>query len=120
MTEKVNCCGGGCNQHEEIQARIREMQYKKEQQAKFLQRFGRQLMQLAKDIHPKEQKTVLDCFTEDSNLNANKVITMLRNQNEAVIFTGLPYQVRYILNYLYVKGYLQFDEKTGTYRKTAT
>ena len=41
MTEKVNCCGGGCNQHEEIQARIREMQYKKEQQAKYLQRFGR-------------------------------------------------------------------------------
>ena len=41
MTEKVNCCGGGCNQNEEIQARIKEMQYKKAQQAKFLQRFGR-------------------------------------------------------------------------------
>ena len=41
MTDKVNCCGGGCNQHEEIPARIREIQYKKEQQAKFLQRFGR-------------------------------------------------------------------------------
>ncbi len=77
-------------------------------------------MQLAKDIHPKEQKTVLDCFTEGSNLNANKVITMLRNQNEAVIFTGLPYQVRYILNYLYAKGYLQFDEKTGMYNKIET
>jgi hypothetical protein len=77
-------------------------------------------MQLARDIHPKEQKTILDCFTGGSNLNANKVISLLRNKNEAVIFTGLPYQVRYILNYLYVKGYLQFDEKTGTYRKTAT
>ena len=77
-------------------------------------------MVLNKDIHPKEQKTVLDCFSEGSNLNANKVITMLRNQNEAVIFTGLPYQVRYILNYLYIKGYLNFDEKTGSYRKTIT
>ena len=75
-------------------------------------------MQLARDIHPKEQKPVLDCFAEDSPLNANKVISMLRNQNEAVIFTGLPYQVRYILNYLYVKEYLQFDEKTGTYKKS--
>ena len=75
-------------------------------------------MQLARDIHPKEQKTVLYCFSEDSPLNANKVISMLRNQNEAVIFTGLPYQVRYILNYLYVKEYLQFDEKTGTYKKS--
>jgi hypothetical protein len=77
-------------------------------------------MVLNKDIHPKEQKTVLDCFSEGSNLNANKVISMLRNQNEAVIFTGLPYQVRYILNYLYIKGYLNFDEKTGSYRKTIT
>ena len=74
-------------------------------------------MQLAKDIHPKEQKTVLDCFAEDSPLNANKVISLLRNKNEAVIFTSLPYQVRYILNYLYIKGHLNFDEKTGTYRK---
>ena len=41
MTEKIKCCGGGCNQHEEIQARIREMQYRKAQQAKFLQRYGR-------------------------------------------------------------------------------
>ena len=118
MTDKVNCCGGGCNQHEEIQARIKEMQYKKEQQAKFLQRFGRQGMQLARDIHPKEQKTVLDCFAEDSPLNANKVISLLRNKNEAVIFTSLPYQVRYILNYLYIKGHLNFDEKTGTYKKS--
>ena len=75
-------------------------------------------MQLARDIHPKEQKTVLDCFAEDSPLNANKVISLLRNKNEAVIFTSLPYQVRYILNYLYIKGYLQFDEKTGTYKKS--
>ena len=74
-------------------------------------------MQLARDIHPKEQKTVLDCFAEDSPLNANKVISLLRNKNEAVIFTSLPYQVRYILNYLYIKGHLNFDEKTGTYKK---
>ena len=66
-------------------------------------------MILANKIHPKEQKTVLDCFTEDSPLNANKVISMLRNQNEAVIFTGLPYQIRYILNYLYV--YINFKIK---------
>ena len=75
-------------------------------------------MQLARDIHPKEQKTILDCFTGGSNLNANKVISLLRNKNEAVIFTGLPYQVRYILNYLYIKGHLNFDEKTGTYKKS--
>ena len=75
-------------------------------------------MILHKDIHPKEQKTVLDCFTEGSNLNANKVISLLRDQNEAVIFTGLPYQIRYILNYLYMKGDLQFDEKTCAYRKS--
>tara|TARA_R110002020_G_scaffold182437_1_gene377877 strand:- start:1157 stop:1390 length:234 start_codon:yes stop_codon:yes gene_type:complete len=75
-------------------------------------------MILHKDVHPKEQKTVLDCFTEGSNLNANKVISLLRDQNEAVIFTGLPYQIRYILNYLYMKGDLQFDEKTCAYRKS--
>ena len=61
-------------------------------------------MILANKIHPKEQKKVLDCFTKGSNLNANKVISILRDQNETVIFTSLPYQVRYILNYLYVKG----------------
>tara|TARA_R100001594_G_scaffold150000_1_gene209571 strand:+ start:7464 stop:7700 length:237 start_codon:yes stop_codon:yes gene_type:complete len=77
-------------------------------------------MILANKIHPKEQKTVLDCFTKGSNLNANKVISMLRDKNETVIFTGLPYQVRYILNYLYMKGDLKLDEKKGTYRKSKT
>ena len=77
-------------------------------------------MILAYKIHPKEQKTVFDCFTKGSNLNANKVISMLRDKNETVIFTGLPYQVRYILNYLYMKGDLKLDEKTGTYRKSKT
>ena len=75
-------------------------------------------MILANKIHPKEQKKVLDCFTKGSNLNANKVISMLRDKNETVIFTGLPYQVRYILNYLYMKGDLKLDEKKGTYSKT--
>ena len=74
-------------------------------------------MILHKDVHPKEQKTVLDCFTGSSTLNSNKVISLLRDKNESVIFTGLPYQIRYILNYLYLKGDLQFDEKTGAYRK---
>lgn len=73
-----------------------------------------------KDIHPKEQKTILDCFTENINLDSNKVISILRDKNESVIFTGLPYQIRYILNYLYMKGDLQFDERTGTYRKSIT
>ena len=75
-------------------------------------------MILANKIHPKEQKKVLDCFTKGSNLNANKVISILRDQNETVIFTSLPYQVRYILNYLYMKGDLKLDEKKGTYSKT--
>ena len=75
-------------------------------------------MILANKIHPKEQKKVLDCFTKGSNLNANKVISILRDQNETVIFTSLPYQVRYILNYLYAKRDLKLDEKKGTYSKT--
>tara|TARA_R110002020_G_scaffold333699_1_gene549151 strand:+ start:590 stop:823 length:234 start_codon:yes stop_codon:yes gene_type:complete len=70
-----------------------------------------------KDVHPKEQKTVLDCFTGSSHLDSNKVISILRDKNESVIFTGLPYQIRYILNYLYMKGDLQLDKKTGSYRK---
>jgi len=41
MDEKIKCCGGGCGQHDVIQERIKEIQYRKEQRAKFLQRYGR-------------------------------------------------------------------------------
>ena len=41
MDEKIKCCCCGCDQHDAIQERIKEMQYKKEQRDKFLQRYGR-------------------------------------------------------------------------------
>ena len=66
-------------------------------------------------IHPREQKTVLDCFSEKGNLSAAQVLTMLRNNKETEIGTDLPYQVRYILSYLEMKGDLKFDMLTATY-----
>ena len=66
-------------------------------------------------IHPRELKTVLDCFSEKGNLSAAQVLTMLRNNNETEIGTDLPYQVRYILSYLEMTGDLKFDMWTATY-----
>jgi len=66
-------------------------------------------------IHPREQKTVLDCFSEKGNLSAAQVLTMLRNNKETEIGTDLPYQVRYILSYLEMTGDLKFDMWTATY-----
>ena len=49
-------------------------------------------------IHAREQKAVLDCFLQEDNLTPQRVVTILRAQQENEIFTSLPYQVRYILN----------------------
>ena len=67
------------------------------------------------NIHPRDQRTVLECFSTKENLSAAQVLTMLRNKKEEVIGTDLPYHVRYILSYLEMKGDLKFDMFTATY-----
>ena len=67
------------------------------------------------NIHPRDQRTVLECFSTKENLSAAQVLTMLRNKKEEVIGTDLPYHVRYILSYLEMKGDLKFDMLTATY-----
>ena len=69
------------------------------------------------EIHAREQNVVLNCFPEEGNLAAHQVISILRQNQENEIFTALPYQVRYILGYLEMKGDLKFDQWTGTYGK---
>ena len=68
-------------------------------------------------IHPREQKTVLDCFSDEEYLSAAQILTMLRNNKETEIGTDLHYHVRYILSYLEMKGDLKFDMWTATYRR---
>ena len=68
-------------------------------------------------IHPREQKIVLYCFSDEEYLSAAQILTMLRNNKETEIGTELPYHVRYILSYLEMKGDLKFDMWTATYRR---
>ena len=68
-------------------------------------------------IHAREQKAVLDCFLQEDNLTPQRVVTILRAQQENEIFTSLPYKVRYILNYLEMNGDITFNEEMGTYNK---
>ena len=72
---------------------------------------------MKKNVRTKMQQTVLDLFPEKKNLSTEQVLTMLREHNESEINTSLPYQVRYLLTYLEMRGDLVFYPYSNTYRR---
>ena len=70
-----------------------------------------------KNIRTKLQQRVLDLFSEKEELDAAQVLTLLRKDKETEIETSLPYDVRYILSYLELRGDLVFYPYTATYRR---
>ena len=70
-----------------------------------------------KNVRTKRQQRVLDLFPEKTNLSAEQVLTMLRKDKETEIETSLPYQVRYLLSYLEMRGDLVFYPHVATYRR---
>ena len=72
---------------------------------------------MMKNVRTKMQQTVLDLFPEKDSLSAAQILTMLRKREESEINTSLPYQVRYLLTYLEMRGDLVFYPYSNTYRK---
>ena len=70
-----------------------------------------------KNARTKRQQRVLDLFPEKTNLSAEQVLTMLRKDKETEIETSLPYDVRYILSYLELRGDLVLYPYTANYRR---
>ena len=70
-----------------------------------------------KNVRTRMQQTVLDLFPEKGELNAEQVLTLLRKNKEPDIETSYPYQVRYLLTYLEMRGDLVFYPHATTYRK---
>ncbi len=70
-----------------------------------------------KNARTQMQQTVLDLFSEKGELSAAQVLTLLRKAKEVEIETSLPYQVRYLLSYLEMRGDLVFYPHEATYRK---
>ena len=65
----------------------------------------------------RRMQTVLDVFPEEGSLSAAQVLTLLRKDKETEIETSLPYQVRYLLSYLEMRGDLVFYPHVATYRR---
>ena len=63
------------------------------------------------------QQKVLDLFPEKEELSAAQILSLLRKRNEEEIATDLPYQVRYLLSYLEMRGDLVFYPFSATYRR---
>ena len=70
-----------------------------------------------KNVRTERQQKVLDLFPEKGELSAAQVLTILRKDKETDIETSLPYQVRYLLSYLEMRGDLVFYPHAATYRK---
>ena len=70
-----------------------------------------------KNVRTEGQQKVLDLFPEKGELSAAQVLTILRKDKETDIETSLPYQVRYLLSYLEMRGDLVFYPHAATYRK---
>ena len=70
-----------------------------------------------KNARTKLQQRVLDLFSEKEELDAAQVLTLLRKDKETEIETSLPYQVRYLLSYLEMRGDLVFYPYAATYRR---
>ena len=70
-----------------------------------------------KNARTKLQQRVLDLFSEKEELDAAQVLTLLRKDKETEIETSLPYDVRYILSYLELRGDLVFYPHVATYRR---
>ena len=63
------------------------------------------------------QQKVLDLFPKEEELSASQILSLLRKRNEEEIATDLPYQVRYLLSYLEMRGDLVFYHYSATYRR---
>ena len=72
---------------------------------------------MVKNVRPRMQQIVLDVFPEEGSLSAAQVVTILRDKKDSEIDTSLPYHVRYLLSNLEMRGDLNFDMWTATYRK---
>ena len=70
-----------------------------------------------KNVRTERQQKVLDLFPEKGELSSSQVLTILRKDKETDIETSLPYQVRYLLSYLEMRGDLVFYPHAATYRK---
>ena len=70
-----------------------------------------------KNARTKRQQRVLDLFSEKEELDAAQILTLLRKDKETEIETSLPYQVRYLLSYLEMRGDLIFYPHVATYRR---
>ena len=63
------------------------------------------------------QQKVLDLLPKEEELSAAQILSLLRKRNEEEIATDLPYQVRYLLSYLEMRGDLVFYPYSATYRR---
>ena len=70
-----------------------------------------------RNTRTKFQQKVLDLFPEKKELSAAQILSILRKKNEGEIATDLPYQVRYLLSYLEMRGDLVFYPHAATYRR---
>ena len=70
-----------------------------------------------RNTRTKLQQKVLDLFPEEEELSAAQILSLLRKRNEEEIATDLPYQVRYLLSYLEMRGDLVFYPYSATYRR---
>ena len=70
-----------------------------------------------KNVRTKLQQRVLDLFSGKEELDAAQILTLLRKDKETEIETSLPYQVRYLLSYLEMRGDLIFYPHVATYRR---
>ena len=70
-----------------------------------------------KNVRTKLQQKVLDLFPKEEELSAAQILSLLRKKNEEEIATDLPYQVRYLLSYLEMRGDLVFYPYSATYRR---
>ena len=70
-----------------------------------------------RNTRTKLQQKVLDLFPKEEELSAAQILSLLRKKNEEEIATDLPYQVRYLLSYLEMRGDLVFYPYSATYRR---
>ena len=70
-----------------------------------------------RNTRTKLQQKVLDLFPKEEELSAAQILSLLRKRNEEEIATDLPYQVRYLLSYLEMRGDLVFYPYSATYRR---
>ena len=70
-----------------------------------------------RNTRTKLQQKVLDLFPKEEELSAAQILSLLRKRNEEEIATDLPYQVRYLLSYLEMRGDIVFYPYSATNRR---